>query len=97
MAAVYLFRAFAPRRFRSDRHFDHQVALAAARIAPAWDNRGWAVSDVPVGARDYLSKTLNGALGVLAMRIAAECLKDIDRTEPATTVEGSHLPFANSN
>lgn len=95
--AIYLYREHLPRRFTADRHFNHQVAIAVAKLAPGTDRRGWATADVPVRARDHLSQTLNGALAVLAMRAAEVCLKQIDCTETTTSVAGSSEPFTDAN
>lgn len=73
VTAVWLMREFEPRRFVSDRHFNHQLAKAVFDLAPYLrpDSKNTSGGARPsVGLREYLWSELIDAYGVLPMMLA---------------------------
>lgn len=79
VAAVYALREWTPRRFLSDRHFNHQLAIRLLRLTPAPYSERWSggkpkkVYDRITGpTRDLLSTRINATLGPLILRMGQE-------------------------
>lgn len=103
VAAVYLLREYRPSAFKSDRHFDHQVAIRVLRLVPAPFVDRWTGTKVrrsydwiTVGTREHLSHRLKTALGLLSLRMAREILPTLTKPDP-DHLQGADAPFTTTN
>jgi hypothetical protein len=99
IAALYALREWSPRRFLSDRHFNHQLAIRVLRLAPApyreaWSNgRAKKVHDrITSPTRDLLSTRINTTLGPLVLRMGKE-VAHAAQPRPQERLEGIDYPF----
>lgn len=77
VAAMFLYREDQPHAFKSDRHFQHQLAIRFLRKAPAplpprwWEGQGRKRYDrITVATRDFVAAMLTRAIGVACLGIA---------------------------
>lgn len=92
VVAAYLARRLSPHWFRSDRHFDHQLARLFLRPAPPagrTEEPLAADQEAPssprrVGVRvcEYTARRIKGAIGLLAMRAANEIATRLEARSP---------------
>ncbi|BAE52853.1 hypothetical protein amb4049 [Paramagnetospirillum magneticum AMB-1] len=99
IGAIYALREWNPRRFLSDRHFDHQLAIRVLRLTPAPFSERWSegkpkkVYDRITGpTRDLLSTRINAALGPLILRMGRE-VASAAQPRPQERLEGIDFPF----
>jgi hypothetical protein len=91
VVAMFTYREFDPRQFRSDRHFWHQLAIRFLRQVTS-GHKPHSKSGVMyckydginVGVREYIGPALNRNLGVLSLTIARMIVAKIEaeRTSP---------------
>jgi hypothetical protein len=102
VAAIYALREEDDRRFKSDRHFRFQIAIAFLSVVPRpkhssgkrWRNGAAATVDPSARLRDHVGRTLEVTIGVLAGRIGAEVFR---RAQPPRPLHGQHLDFNEPN
>lgn len=92
IVGIWALREWSPQVFRSDRHFNHMLAIRVLRIVKAervtTTNRGthdYLKRDrITSGVRDLLSEALNRNVGVVALSIARKLAAKADTANPAT-------------
>ncbi|TVM18693.1 hypothetical protein DPQ33_04240 [Oceanidesulfovibrio indonesiensis] len=103
VVGLYLLRELDPRQFKSDRHFQHMLAIRVLRLVPAPFIQAWCNGEgrrlyhrIGVKMREHLADRLNAALGLLALRMAREIKKRMEeeqRQEWLDRLDGVADPF----
>lgn len=100
VVAMYALREDRPGLFRSDRHFNHQLAIRFLRLTPApFAGERWCAGTarrkydrISVGTRELLATILIGALESLPIRMAEQVLK-ATKPKPRDRLQGIDFPF----
>ncbi|QEX16843.1 hypothetical protein FRZ44_21380 [Hypericibacter terrae] len=90
---ICAYREWSPQVFRSDRHFNHQLAIRVLRLARAERittmHRGcheYRRHDrITSGVRDLLSEALNRHVGVVALSVARKLVAKVNASNPVPT------------
>lgn len=99
VAGMYAAREFQPRGFKSDRHWNHQLAVRFIRSVPPphsvrSNGESYSLQDrIGVGVRDFMADRLTKAVGPLCLRIARELAADSNLQDQPPRLPGLDKPF----
>lgn len=94
VAGMVAMRSFDARKFRNDRHFNHQLVTRFIGLVPAprFADGSRRYDRTTVRGRDYLASRLMKALGLLTSRIAKVIVDRMSAPDP-DIINGAHIPF----